>query len=59
LPRGRLLVADYRSRSTPVDEPWLDITLQEWGYNITARKSGSYDNRELVRVYVIEKPGEK
>jgi hypothetical protein len=41
------------------DEPWLDIALREWGYEIAAQASGSCDNRELTRIYLIEKPGEK
>jgi SAM-dependent methyltransferase len=52
---GELLLAEYRSRKTPVNEPWLNETLENWGFKISRQLSGCYDNKELTRVWVIKK----
>jgi len=51
--RGRLLVTEYRSKGDPVDKPWIDEALREWGFNITKQVSGFHEDRELTRVLVI------
>ena len=52
---GTLLLTEYRSRSTPVDKPWLDQALEKWGLNVVRQVSGFYDNKELTRIWVILK----
>jgi SAM-dependent methyltransferase len=53
--RGKLLLAEYRSSKDPVNKPWLDRTVEQWGFEITKQVSGFYDNLELTRVMVITK----
>ncbi len=52
---GKLLIALYRSRSTPVDTPWDDVKVKDWGFEITGQVSGYWDSKELTRVLVTGK----
>jgi len=54
-PRGKLLVAEYRSKCAPADEPWLDTKLWHWGFSADKQVSGYFDNRELTRISVVIK----
>lgn len=53
--RGKLLVAEYRSRKDDPKKPWVDKTLKDWGFKVTKEVSGFYDNKELTRVVVLRK----
>ncbi|MGD1118915.1 MAG: class I SAM-dependent methyltransferase [Dehalococcoidales bacterium] len=52
---GELLLTEYRSRKDPVNLPWLDLTLEQWGLKVTRQLSGFYDEKEMTRVMVISK----
>ncbi|MFC2070831.1 class I SAM-dependent methyltransferase [Chloroflexota bacterium] len=52
---GKLLIALYRNRSTPVDEPWDEVKVREWGFEVTRQVSGYWDSKELTRVLVVSK----
>jgi hypothetical protein len=51
--KGKLLLTEYRSSKEPVDTPWIDETLKQWGFSIIKQLSDFYDNKELTRVLVI------
>ncbi len=52
-PQGKLLVADYRSRKYNQPKPWIDETLQGWGFKVDDCKSATYEGKELTRIAVI------
>lgn len=52
---GKLLLAEYRSRRDPVDRPWLNETLTDWGFPVIKQVSGVYESKESTRVLVIAK----
>ena len=59
-PGGKLLVAEYRSRSEAGAQPWLTDELGRWGVDVERARSG-YDaeGRELTRVIECRRVGER
>ena len=52
---GKLLAAEYRSRSDPSSGPWVDDILRNFGYLIESCESGYWDGMELTRIAVVIK----
>lgn len=54
-PSGKLLVAEYRSRTNTEQALSVDAYLEQLGFVVQANKMGFYEDTERTRIAVIEK----
>ncbi len=54
-PGGRLLVCEYRSRSS-APGPWVDNELRDMGVSVGRSVSAHWEGQELTRVVVVTAP---
>jgi SAM-dependent methyltransferase len=54
--KGRLLVAEYRSRRDEGERAWVDELLGRMGLVVQNYRSGVWDGKELARIATVKNP---
>jgi SAM-dependent methyltransferase len=50
---GALIVCEYRSSKSDSREPWINVILKSYGFDVADCKSAVYEGKELTRVVLV------